>query len=141
MGGMKKLSLIIAHTEIANVLFELIELECVEPIEPELTMDPPDLADLVRREVFELDDYESNKESILLLTTQYTYTLMGWMPAECEAELTSALAGFACSWSIDDPFPYDYDNIPVYIKYPQLFGKLRSGGRRVFEPLAKVRLL
>ena len=141
MGGMKKLCLIIAHSDIVNVISELIDLECVEPIEPELTMDPPELTDLVKREVMELDDFESNKESLLLLATQYTYTLTGWMPAECEADLTAALSGFTCSWTIDDPFPYDYDNIPVYIKYPQVFGKFRSGGRRVFEPLSKKHLL
>jgi len=141
VAGMKKLSLIIAHTDIVNVISELIDLECVEPIEPELTLDPPELTDLVKREVMELDGFESNKESLLLLTTQYTYTLVGWMPAEYEEELTSALSGFTCSWTIDDPFPYDYDSIPVHVKYPQVFGKLRSGGRRVFEPLSRKHII
>ena len=141
MGGMKKLNLIVAHSDITNVLFELIDLECVEPIEPELTLDPPELTDLVKREVMDLDDYEANKESILLLATQYTYTLIGWVPAEFESELNDALSGHTCSWTIDDPFPYDYDDIPVYIKYPQLFGKFRSGGRRVFEPLSRKHLI
>jgi len=141
VGGMKKLSLIVAHSDMVNILFELIDLECVEPIEPELTMDPPELTDLIKREVMDLESYEANKESLLLLATQYTYTLMGWVPAEFEPELASVLSGFTCSWSFDDPFPYDYDDIPVYIKYPQLFGKLRSGGRRVFEPLSKRHIL
>ena len=51
MGAMKKLSLIVAHMDIVGVISELIELECVEPIEPELTLDPPELTDLVKREV------------------------------------------------------------------------------------------
>jgi len=141
MAGMKKLSLIIAHSDIVNVLSELIDLECVEPIEPELTLDPPELTDLLKREVMDLEVYEANKESITLLSTQYTYVLTGWIPGEFEPELDSALAAFTCSWITEDPFPYDYGDIPVFIKYPQLFGKLRSGGRRVFEPLAKKHLI
>ena len=141
MGGMKKLCLIIAHSDIVNVISDLIDLECVEPIEPELTLDPPELTDLVKREIMELDGYEANKESILLLTTQYTYTLVGWIPDDSEPELTAVLSRYTCSWTIDDPFPYDYDNIPVHIKYPQVFGKFRSGGRRVFEPLSKKHIL
>jgi len=141
MAGMKKLSLIVAHSDIVNVLSELIDLECVEPIEPELTLDPPELTDLLKREVMDLDVYEANKDNIVLLMTQYTYTLIGWLPDDFEPDLTVALSGFTCSWVIEDPFPYDYDNIPVYMKYPQLFGKMRSGGRRVFEPLAKRNLI
>jgi hypothetical protein len=51
--------------------------------------------------------------------------------------MESMLSGFNCAWMIEDPYPYDYDNIPVLLKFPGLFGKLRSGGRRVFEPLAR----
>jgi len=137
MGAIKKFSLIVSHSEIVDLLSELMYLECLEPFEPELVLDPPELTDLVRREVMELDVYEANIASVTLLATQYTYTLTGWLPEEYEYELTSLLSGYTCSWLIEDPFPYDYDNIPVLIKYPQLFGKLRSGGRRVFEPLSK----
>ena len=141
MAGMKRLSIIIAHSDIVNVLSELIDLECVEPIEPEVTLDPPELTELLKREIMELDVYEANKNSITLLSTQYTYILIGWMPGEFEPELSSALSGFTCSWTVEDPFPYDYDDIPVYMKYPQLFGKLRSGGRRVFDPLSKKHII
>jgi len=141
MSGMKKLSIIIAHSDIVSVISELIDLECVEPVLPELVLEPPELTDLLKREVMELGAYEANKESITLISTQYTYTMTGWIPAEFEPELASALSAFTCSWVIEDPFPYDYDDIPVFIKYPQLFGKLRSGGRRVFEPLAKKHIL
>ena len=141
MGGMKKLSLIVSHLDIVNIISELMYLECIEPIEPVVTLDPPELTDLIRREVMELDVYEANKENIVLLATQYTYTMVGWVPAQFESELSSALSGFTCSWVFEDPFPYDYDDIPVFIKHPQLFGKFRSGGRRVFEPLSKKHLI
>ena len=137
MGAMKKLSLIISHSDIVNVISELMYLECVEPMEPVLTLDPPELTDLIKREVMELDIYEANKDSLMLIATQYTYTLMGWVPDEFVSELNSLFQEFSCSWVFEDPHPYDYDSIPVYIKHPQLFGKLRSGGRKVFEPLAK----
>ena len=137
MGGMKKLCLIVSHLDIVNVISELILLECVEPIEPELTLDPPELTDLVRREVMELDVYQANKDSIKLLTTQYTYTLIGWVPDEFQQQLVSLLSGFTCSWILEEPSSSEQGEIPVYIKYPKVFGKFRSGGRRVFEPLAK----
>jgi len=139
MAGMKKINLIISHLDIVAVISELIYLECVEPIEPEVILDPPELTDLIKREVMELDAYESNKDSIELLTTQYTYTLIGWVPVEFESELAAILSGFTCSWTFEDPD--DHEDVPVYIKHPQLFGKFRSGGRRVFEPLSKKHLI
>jgi len=141
MSAMKKLSLIVAHVDIVNVISELIDLQCIEPIEPELILDPPELTDLIKREEMDLDVYEANKDSITLLTTQYTYTLTGWMPAEYEAQLSSVLSNFICSWLFEDPLPAEEDELPVYMKYPQLFGKLRSGGRRVFDPLSKRQLI
>jgi len=137
MAGMKKLSLIVSHSDIVNILSELIYLECFEPIEPEVTLEPPELTDLVSREVMELDAYEANKESIVLLATQYTYTMIGWIPTQFEPEITSMLSGFTCSWVIEDPLPQEADDIPVYMKYSQVLGKFRSGGRKVFEPLSK----
>jgi len=141
MGAMKKLCLIVSHSDIVNIISELIYLECFEPLEPEVTLDPPELIDLVRREVMELDVYEANMESIVLLATQYTYILTGWLPTHFEPELISILSGFTCSWTLEEPFPADHEDIPVYMKSPQLFGKLRSGGRRVFEPLTKQQMI
>ena len=138
MGAIKKISLIVSRSDIVNVISEILYLECVEPVEPELTLDPPELTSLVKREVMELDAYGANRDSITLLATQYTYSLIGWLPAQSEYALASVLSGFACSWVVEDPHPTDYENIPVLLKAPQLFGKLRSGGRRVFDPLTKI---
>ena len=139
MAGMKKLNLIVSHSDIVNIISEFIYLECIEPIVPEITLEPPELTDLLKREVMDLDSYDANKSNISLLSTQYTYTIVGWVPDEFESELNSVLSGFTCSWVFENPS--DQDDIPVYIKHPQLFGKLRSGGRRVFEPLSKKHLL
>ena len=137
MGAMKKLSLIVSHSDIVNIISELMYLECFEPIEPEVTLEPPELTDLVKRYVMDLDSHEANKESIVLLATQYTYTMVGWMPTQFEQELTSLLSGFTCSWIIEEPSPQESEDIPVFMKYSQVLGKIRSGGRKVFEPLAK----
>jgi len=138
MSGMKKISLIIARQDIVDVLSELIDLKCIEPMEPEVSLDPPELADLVKREVMDLEGYETNHNSIALLATQYTYLLTGWTPSQSVQELESIISNFSCAWVLEDPFPYDYDNIPVLLKFPGILGKLRSGGRRVFEPLARM---
>ena len=138
MGTMKKISLIASHSDIVNIISELLYLECIEPIEPELTLDPPELTSLVRRDVMELEAFGANMESVALLATQYTYTLVGWLPAQYMSEVTSMLSGFTCSWYIEDPRPEESENVPILIKHPQLFGSLRSGGRRVFEPLSKI---
>jgi len=137
MGAIKKLSLIVSHSDIVSIISELIELECVEPIEPVVELDPPELTQLLKLEIMELDDFDANYEGISLLTSQYTYTLSGWVPDEFEPELSMMLARYSCSWILEDPHPYDYDEIPFLVKYPQVFGKLRSGGRRVFDPLSK----
>jgi len=139
MAGMKKLSLTVSHSDIVNVITELIDLECFEPIEPEIVLDPPELTDLIKREVKELDDYDASKDEITLLATQYTYTMIGWLPDEFEPEIGNVLSRFTCAWTYETPD--ENDDIPIYIKHSRLFGKLRSGGRRVFEPLTKKHLI
>jgi len=137
MAAMKKLSVIVSHSDIISLINELIYLECFEPMEPEVSVDLSDFIDHIQRETMDLDSYEANIESITLLATQYTYTLIGWMPAEFESELVSALSGLTCSWLVEDLQSDEIEYAPTYIKHPQLFGKLRSVGRSIFEPLAK----
>jgi len=138
MGQIKKLTIIVAHSDIVNVLSEIIHLGCIEPITPDITLDPPELSDLVRREVMELEPYDANLDSIELLATQYTYILTGWLPVDFEPEVTAMLTGFTCAWEITDPGQHDHYDVPMLLKYPQLFGKIRSGGRKIFEPLIKM---
>lgn len=137
-GAMKKVSIIVLHSDIVNLINELLYLECFEPMIPEVTINSPELNNLVKQEAMELEYYEANLESITVLATHYTYTLVGWVPVELESELTSALSEIICECIIEDIPQVD---APIYIKHPQLFGKLRSGGRTVFEPLAKKELV
>ncbi|MDR2589545.1 MAG: hypothetical protein LBC71_00925 [Oscillospiraceae bacterium] len=139
MGSMKKLNLIVTHSDIVSVLSELMYLECFEPLEPDVKLEPPELAELVTREVMELESYEANFDNIVVFTTQYTYILAGWVPDDFEHDLTIALSRFTCAWDLENPEPGNYD-IPIIINYPWLFGKFRSGGRKVFEPLVKMQV-
>ncbi|MCL2425631.1 MAG: hypothetical protein FWD05_04770 [Oscillospiraceae bacterium] len=141
MAAIKKISMIISHSDVVNLISELIYLECFEPMEPEIAFNLSELDNYIERETMDLEPYEVNIESLTLLTTKYTYTLIGWMPAEFESELTSALSGLTCAWEIEDPEPDEAEYAPVYIKHPHLFGKLRSAGRSVFEPLAKKQIV
>jgi len=138
MGQIKKITIIVAHSDIVNVLSELIQLECIEPTKPYIKLDPPELSDLLRREVMEMEPYDASLDSIELLATQYTYILTGWVNFTFEPELIAMLSSYACAWEITEPDNNDPDAVPLLLKHPQFFGKMRSGGRRVFEPLAKI---
>ena len=140
MSQMKKLNLIISHSDLVNVISELIELECIEPTEPEIMFDPPELESVVGREVLELENYDANFESIILLTTQYTYVLAGWLPTVFEGTLTAMLSKYTCAWEIKNLTSLEADSGPIMLKQPQLFAKMRSGGRRIFVPLAKAHI-
>lgn len=139
MSHMRKLNLIVAHTDIVNVISALIDLECVEPTDPVITLDPPELTDVLNREVMDLTPYEANFESITVLATQYTYYLTGWLPVELEPKLIPMLSKHMCAWEISELSSYDADNAPAMLKYPQFLAKIRSGGRRIFVPLSKSR--
>lgn len=136
---MKKVNLIISHSDLVNVISSLIDMECFEPMEPDVTLDPPELTDLLHREVMELDAYEANYEHIVFLTTQYTYYLTGWLPTESEPALVSMLSKYMCAWEVLSLSPIEAEEAPAIMKMPNLLGKMRSGGRRVFTPLAKVK--
>lgn len=139
MGHIKKLNLIVSHSDVVNVLSELIDLECIEPTEPEITLDPPELTDLLSREVMELENYNANYESIVMLTTQYTYYMTGWLPAEAEPKLSIMLSKYMCAWEITGLTSLEADIAPVILKYPKVLAAMRSGGRRIFVPLSKAR--
>jgi len=137
MSTIRKLSIIVSHPDIVNVISELMYLSCFEPIVPNIELDPPDLTTLFKHEEIELENYSANMETITVLASQYTYTLIGWVHSQHEPEVSSVLSGFTCSFCFSDPSPEDGEDVPILLKFPQMFGKMRSGGSRVFSPLAK----
>lgn len=138
MSTIRKLTIIVTHADIVNVISELMYLSCFEPTIPNIELDPPDLATLFKHEEIELENYSANMERITVLASQYTYTLTGWVQTQQEPEISSVLSGFTCSFNFEDPSPADGDDVPALLKFPQVFGKMRSGGQRVFSPLAKL---
>jgi len=137
MSAMKKLTIIASQPDIVNVISELVYLSCFEPIEPIIELDPPDLTSLLIREEMDLEHYSANRESITVLASQYTYTIVGWVQAQNEEKIASMLSDFTCSYNFEDPSPEESFEVPTILKIPQLFGKKRSDGRNIFSPLGK----
>ena len=135
MSTIRKLTIIVSHADMVNVISELMHLSCFEPTEPNITLDPPDLMGLFKHEEIELENYSANMDSITALASQYTYTLVGWVPVQNEPEVVTVLSGFTCSYGFENPSPED--EAPTIIKFPKMLGEMRSGGQRVFSPLAK----
>jgi len=135
--GMRTITIIVSHSDFVDLLSTLISLECIEPFEPNVTLDPVELTDMISKEAFSLENFDANMDSIPLLATGYTYTLRAWLPDLFEEKILSVLSGLNCSWDIADPQPDEIDNMPVFAKRSQIFGKFRNSGRRHFAPLAK----
>jgi len=133
---MKKISLAMTRREAESVLRELALLGCVEPYKPD---ELPDFAEdgvEAAREVFKIGQFNANQGAVVLFGTQHTLMLAGWLPSRLEPQLVSMLSEHACAWDIADPTPDELDLAPVRLVLPGFLGKLRSGGRRLFVPLA-----
>jgi vacuolar-type H+-ATPase subunit I/STV1 len=137
MSTIRKLTIVVSHADIVNVISELMYLSCFEPTDPDITLDPPDLMDIFKREKIELENYSANMDNITVLASQYTYTLIGWVPAQHEPEIVSVLSGFTCSYDFNNPSSQDEDKVPTLLKFPKMLSKMRSGGQRIFTPLTK----
>ena len=132
---MKKLRILIVRAELDAFIRALIELGCVEPSGVDELLEDPELTALVERETVDLEQYQANKEQLLLLGTEYTLLLTGWIPAPSESGLISMMSEFTCAWDILDPSPDEREKIPVKLKWPKLYGKLYRGGGKLFSPL------
>ena len=52
----------------------------------------------------------------LLMGTDNTFYLQGWIPTHTEKELSSLLGGFTCAWETEDPAPDEYPEVPIKLK-------------------------
>jgi len=138
---MKKLRILFIRAEQDVFIRALIRLGCVEPSEADETAESAELTALADRVEVGLDQYQANKERLLLLGTEYTLLLTGWMPAPSESALISFMSEFTCAWDIEDPSPEEHEKVPVKMKYPRLFGKLYRGGGKLFSPLMEKAIL
>ncbi len=57
---------------------------------------------------------ETHKE--LLIQSESTFLLEGWVPASEEKALTSALKAYTCACELSAPAPEDYPQVPVKLK-------------------------
>ena len=132
---MKKLSLLSTREEMGNVMRELIHLGCVDVSEPDELAYGPELQDFLKLEEFMLDELSANRERLVLIGTQYTLLLTGWLTQRSAQILISRLPHYFCAWALEDPSPDEREIIPVELCCPGFFGKLRLAGRKRFAPL------
>jgi len=130
-----KLRLLTTRDDIESILRDLILLGCVEVSEPDEFYEGTELVQAIRPESFSLAEYGANKDSLILLGTQYTLLLIGWVPDQSKPELVSMLSERVCAWEIVDPSPDEKPNVPVQLRCHWFFGELRLGSRRSFDPL------
>jgi len=132
---MKKLSVLLSCDQLEDFLRELIELGCVQVIVPD---DPPgdsELAALVRRVSVDIEQYQANQEKLVLLGTERTHLITGWIPAKSESTLRDMLSKFVCAWDVDSPSAEESDIVPVKPRLPMLFEEFYRNKGRLFTPL------
>lgn len=55
-----------------------------------------------------------------LLHSEKTFCLDGWLPCEQVQELTKLLGSYCCAWTLRDPTPEEYPDVPVKLKNNRL---------------------
>ncbi len=61
-----------------------------------------------------------------LLTDEHIFYLDGWVPEKQEEKLAALLDGFDCAWTMDEPAPEEYENVPVKLENNRLTRSLNS---------------
>jgi len=131
---MKRIRLVVGRADFENVLRELMSLACVEITEPDALPEGCQLQGQVKRVIVELSGFGANLDSIMLLGTQYTLVLTGWMAARSGPELAARMGNYVCAWEIVDPSPDESAAAPVKLRLPGLFGLFHRGGGKPFSP-------
>ena len=73
--------------------------------------------DALERALDRVDQDISREENrARLIDTDAAFLLDGWLPAENEGELKTALGGFQCAWEITTPTPAEYPQVPIKLK-------------------------
>ena len=144
---MKKITLVVARSEISDVLQALADLGCLELSEPDAVLGTAAVAGVsaADSEILGLAELRkvdagflgANKEELPLLETPHTCILTGWVPARSAPELEYQMGRFTAAWEIGDLSPDEAVLAPVKLSCPVLFGKMRLAGRKRFDPLVK----
>jgi len=131
-----RVRLVFKRVDSEDILRELVRLGCVEVSDPGELLAESGQGGLAALENVSLEGLEANRDSVLLLGTQYTLILTGWIPVRSEPELIEAVSGLDCAWETEPPSPDEHELVPVALKWPKLFGTFRRGAGRPFRPLA-----
>jgi len=132
----KRLALIVSRADLEPVLREILQLGCVEVSEPDEPGESLEQSSAVTLEAVNLSGTGANRERIVMLGTEYTIILTGWISPRMEADLESLLKKYTCAWEIELPSPDELETAPVILRFPWFFGTLRGKNRRLFTPLA-----
>ena len=132
---MKKISMLILNADFDKFIRELIFFGCVD-IESPGDFDVPEENEMsfLEREIVDLGQYDSNRESITVYKTDYTVFIKGWIPVGAVDNLLTILSGYVHAWDIQDPSPDELDKVPARVG-PKVFGSLFKGARRPYSPL------
>ena len=133
----KRIALVFPIVKSPEIIRDIINLGCVDVSDVDDLLSAEGLDALVSREVYPIIEYDANRESVELLATKSTYTLIGWIPARCESVVKSMLSSHICAWELESPSPDEMANAPIDLIRPKLFNKLRSKNRRIISPLRK----
>ena len=132
---MKKISMLILRADFDKFIRELILFGCVDIDGP--SGDPPDdteLTSLARRELIDLEQYQTCREHLAAYGTDYTILLTGWIPSKSVQNLLTILSGYIHAWDVRDPTPDEHSLVPVKLA-PKFLTVLYRGSRRLFSPL------
>ena len=117
---------------------ELILLGCIDVSAPDKLLEGAELNALVDIETIELEQYRANREKLAAHGTDYTLLITGWLPSKSEPKLLDVLSKYVCAWDIQNPSPDEYNDIPVKLKWPKIFGIFYRESGKPFSPLAAV---
>lgn len=131
---MKKIRILILRADFDKFIRELILFGCVDIEASDDLPEYSELDSLAERESVDLECYETSKERITVLGTDYTILLTGWIPVKSVQNLLTILSGYVHAWDIRDPSPDELDRVPAAI-WPKFLTKLRKGARPTFSPL------
>ena len=61
-----------------------------------------------------------------LLGNEHIFYLDGWVPQKQEEKLAAMLQGFDCAWTLDDPAPEEYGDVPIKLENNRVTRSLNS---------------
>ena len=140
MGGkrLKKVSLLFARSDFESILRDLIALEIIDIDEMSVPDQDPLLSSKLKTEVFNIEEFGANYESLTLLGTEYTLYITGWIWKKSEQKLIDMVSKYTCAWEIINPTYEELQSAPIMLIRPRFLFNTYKGNRRLFTILSKL---